>query len=249
MADPPSDPKAPSPTPADSPSDPKTASPTPANPPSDPKTASPTPADQPSDPKTASPTPAEKSSDDLLGFWAKLIPFQLGLLFLLGWTYHRNYFSGFGIDQRTLELSFYADASQGLGMFLSDGTTACIVGLFIAMPIAIAVLMGFFNKSKSSQHLVIAISMTALAILGWRKSGELGRSHSDRDRSDDSSLPTISFRRNEKSYTGRLVYVKADTYFIHKQISLDSNDPPDYQLHIFKLPEISNITVIEQPSK
>jgi hypothetical protein len=195
------------------------------------------------------PTPADQQSDDLIGLWVKLLPFQLGFLFLTGWTFNRHYFSGFGIDQRVLDLTFYADASQGLGLCLGDHTLLTTVCLIVALPLLVAIVGHFATIRAWAQHTTIAVLLFALTIFGWLHGGSIGDERSARDRSTGTFLPSVSYTSDGKHYTGRLLYIKSDTYFIHNQLSLDNEGVADEQLHVLKVPEITNVMIVEQVSR
>jgi hypothetical protein len=133
-------------------------------------------------------------------------------LFVAGWTYLDHYFRVFGISPRWLELGVDDTVARGFAVLFGAGEALTWIYL---TALAIAILIEYFFPARSrSINTAAAIALVLLFVPTYLVSRRAGISAANIDRSDKTTLPTVTFAQQSCSYMGKLVYLRNDTLFV-----------------------------------
>jgi hypothetical protein len=146
-------------------------------------------------------------------------------LFVAGWTYLDHYFRVFGISPRWLELGVDDTVTRGFAVLFGAGQALTWIYL---TALAIAILVEYFFPARSRPiNTAAAIALVLLFVPTYLVSRRAGISAANTDRSDKTTLPTVTFAQQQCSYKGKLVYLRNDTLFVStlQQIEPSSTGP------------------------
>lgn len=156
-------------------------------------------------------TSTNESLSSKFAHWTAL---YAAYLFLAGWAYLRYYFAVFGVNAGWLDLGFNDTVAEGFTVLFGAGKCLSIVYLFIF--IVSLVLEVFCVKQSRKINAVVASILVLLFPVIFEIARYAGISQANKDRGDKTSLPTITFVADQCSYRGKVVYLKAEAFYIFR---------------------------------
>jgi hypothetical protein len=144
------------------------------------------------------------------GHWTAL---YAAYLFLAGWAYLRRYFEVFGVDVGWLDFGFNDTIAQGFSVLFGKGRSLSVVYLAIFL-VSLGIELFWVNRSQWVDA-SLAFGLVLFFPLTFWVAGCTGISQANTDRSDKTSLPTITFAAGPCGYRGKAVYVKGESLYIY----------------------------------
>lgn len=185
-----------------------------------------------------------ESPDDLFSLLVKLIPFLLGYLFLVGWSYHQAYFGSFGVDQRTLDLGLYDELTKGFAVGLRHGWLW--LGLFFLLPLVAGLIHFTRPVFNGVRDLAVILLMLGVTYLGHREAVRYGLSVATVDKSSQTTtLPSLTFKLQGQICWARLLFLKSDTYWV-TDLACGNQSVLENQVLVYKATDISDIRILER---
>lgn len=191
--------------------------------------------------------PDDRDSGAALSTVVKLLPVYAVYVFIAGWTFSDYYFRFFGVNPRWLDIAFHDTLTKGFTILFSGKGTA-LWSVYLLMATAPVLSEGLHSlkshpKVRVVLELILILGLIGILPLIYWVARDVGISQARMDKGIQSTLPTISFRANKNSYTGHLLFLKNNIYYIH---DVNNGDPSKVQeLSIFRAEEVSDIRIIE----
>jgi hypothetical protein len=168
------------------------------------------------------------------GHWTAL---YAAYLFLAGWAYLKYYFGVFGVDTGWLELGLNDTIAQGFSVLFGKGWQLSFVYLLIFL-LSLALDVFWVNGSRKVNAGVAGALVLLFPVTFW-VARCAGISQANRDRGDETSLPTITFAAGPCGYRGKVVYVKGESLYVYSLKYLE--DPEKSVVCPFNLKDVSPV--------
>jgi hypothetical protein len=163
------------------------------------------------------------NSDGIAGKFAAWIAVYGIYLFFAGWTYLDFYFAVFGISAKWLEWGLNDIIARGFTVLFDAGAWLSFVYLGV---FGISLIVEALKKSSGISYAVVTILLAAGFIPTYLIAKSAGISRANIDRSDKTTLASITFTEKACSYRGKLVYLKGETLYVYRLIRLADSDAP-----------------------
>jgi hypothetical protein len=133
-------------------------------------------------------------------------------LFLAGWAYLRYYFSVFGVNAGWLDLGVNDTIAQGFSVLFGTGWPLSVVYLIVFL-LSLGIEVFWVTHGKKVDTFVVCVLVLLFPVTFWvaRYAGVI---QANKDRSDKTSLPTITFAADKCAYRGKVVYIKAEALYV-----------------------------------
>lgn len=191
------------------------------------------------------------SNIGILGAVSQLLVVYAIYLFISGWAFLDYYYRYYGIDTRWLDLGFYDTLVKGFTVLFTGGW---ILAIFYPMLILVPLAERKFANGFRTMTVIIVLLLAAVPVV-YAVSRCAGERLAKVDKSDDSTLPTITFRSrmSKQQYHGKLLGFRSGLYFIHAvQLIPDKNTNSGpfegvggLELSLIRSEDISEVTVVE----
>ena len=169
-----------------------------------------------------------------------LLPFYVVYIFLSGWAFDDYYFRSFGLDPKFLDRNFHDT--------LVKGFTIIFAGSGVWIPYAL-LLLPLLVKNFPRRPFLRLLSTVALALMLLVTVYLLSRSAGERtartDKGDKSTLPDITFAIGKQQLVGKLLYIRGDSYFIHRVRRQAEESGGELQLSVYRSSQMDEVKVTE----
>ncbi|HVI08857.1 MAG TPA: hypothetical protein VND65_11250 [Candidatus Binatia bacterium] len=176
-------------------------------------------------------------------------------LFLAGWGYLRNFFWVFGVDAGWLDLGVNDTIAQGFSVLFGTGWLLSAVYLLVFF-LSLATEVWWSTHGKKLDTFVAVVLVLLFPVTFW-VARCAGIAQANKDRSDKTSLPTITFTSSKCSYRGKVVYIKSEALYVFDLAYLEVPQKPDEcrfdlsgvsaavpQLWLMRAPDMSDVRVV-----
>jgi len=177
----------------------------------------------------------------------RLLPLYAVYVYIPGWTFYDYYFRYFGVNPKWLDIELHDTLTRGFAILFAGGKELWWVYLpMVAAPIVAESLRGLQNHPilKRTLEYVLVVLLVSIPFATYCISRDVGIRQAKLDKSDHSTLPTVSFTANKHFYRGNLLFFRNGTYFIH---NLNEKGEPRrvQEVSIFRTEEVSDMKIVE----
>jgi hypothetical protein len=175
-----------------------------------------------------------------------MVGIYAGYVFLSGWAFLDSYFRFFGIDPKSLDISFYETLTKGFTPLFSDWSvrTVALWTVYIVI-LVVPIVLEKPLKTSVGIRVVLVLFFAGLFPTIYFLARGAGEERARLDTGDNSRLADIIFTLpNEAPLHGRLVLLRAGTYFIHGVVPL-TQPSNGKQLSIFSAEKFKEVKVTE----
>jgi len=191
--------------------------------------------------------PEDHNDAGLLSNMVKLLPLYAVYLFIPGWTFYDYYFRYFGVNPRWLDIAFNDTLTRGFAILFAGGKELWWVYVpMVIAPIVSEGLRGLQNRPilKRVLEYALVILLVCIPVVTYIISRDVGIRQAKLDKSDQSTLPTVSFTANKHFYRGNLLFIRNGMYFIHNLKEKDESRKVQ-EVSIFRAEEVSDMKIVE----
>lgn len=194
--------------------------------------------------------PPLQESRSLISTVSQLLILYAVYVFISGWAFLDYYFRYYGIDPRWLDIGSYDIFIKGFtALFTGGGWLWPLYVLLILIPVIAE------YKVRNTLRSALSVSGALIVILlgVYSVSRSAGEAMAKRDKGDQSTLSSITFRDKAENvqYHGKLVLFRSGTYFVHdaepipNQKTRASSYGSNIEISVFRAEDITNIRIAE----
>lgn len=143
------------------------------------------------------------------GHWMAL---YTAFLFLAGFSYLKYYFRVFGVDTGWLEFGFNDTLASGFSVLFGSGALLSLVYLGVFLLTLICEV--FYERRSRIVDALVPVLLVLLFPVTYQVARCAGIQRANNDRGSTTLLPTIAFTAGRCDYSGKLVYIKGDQFYV-----------------------------------
>jgi hypothetical protein len=210
-------------------------------------------------PDAQKPAGKEQETNTVVSKLSSLVGLYAIFVYVSGWTYLDYYYRSFGLYTRWIDISLPETLMKGFIILFEGGQCLWFIYLFI---VVVPVLFEVFPQVRRyvAAQLTVALIMLACLPLTYYIAKSVGMKAAQRNKSELSALPEVSFTVGCRRYVGKLLFAKDGVYYIHDSLVLGRTSESDpkceipktvprqagvHELELFRAEEVHGLTVTE----